>query len=66
MFPKIRIISDAGDVYAAGSIIGVDELINAYEETTNDKSLCDWLCRVPTPTAVKFIADGWGIDYEFV
>lgn len=66
MFPKIRILSDAGNVYAVDSIVGVDELIKDYEETTNDKSLCDWLYRVPIPTAVKFIADGWGIEYEFV
>ena len=42
MFPKIRILSDAGDVYAVGSIIGA------------------------IPTAVKFIADAWGIEYKFV
>lgn len=66
MFPKIRILSDAGDVYAVGSIIGVDELIKDYEETTDDKSLCGWLYGVPIPTAVKFIADAWGIEYKFV
>lgn len=66
MFPKIRILSDAGNVYDVDSIIGVDELIKDYEETTDDKSLCGWLYGVPIPTAVKFIADGWGIEYEFV
>lgn len=66
MFPKIKILSDAGNVYPVDSVIGVDKLIKAYEETTDDKSLCDWLYGVPIPTAVKFIADAWGIEYKFV
>lgn len=63
---KIRIKSDDGAVYEIGSVIEVADFIKSYRECTNDKSLIDWLYRIPIPSAVDFIAKAWGIEYEFV
>lgn len=63
---KIKIISDDGNVYKKDEVVDVSDLILSYCDCTNDKSLKDWLWRVPIPTAVKFIADAWGIEYEYV
>ena len=63
---KIRITNDGGSVYEHGEIIEVGDLIRDYCKCDNDKSLQDWLCRVPIPTAVKHIADMWELEYEFV
>lgn len=63
---RIRIKSDDGAVYEKGSVIEVADFIESYCECTNDKSLIDWLYRVPIPSAVDFIAKAWGIEYDFV
>ena len=63
---KIRIINDGGGVYEYGEIIAVGDLIRDYCDCDNDKSMQDWLWKVPIPTAVKHIADMWGLEYEYV
>lgn len=47
-------------------IISVEQLINDYCECTDDQDLVAFLWRIPIPSAIDFIADAWGIQYEFV
>lgn len=63
---KIKILSDRDGVYQVGSIIDVMQFIQAYIDHCNDKSTNEWLCVIPIPSAVNFIAEAWGIEYEFV
>lgn len=65
---KIKIISDEGEVYAKGEIVDVHDLITSYCECCDNesKSIADYVCRIPIPSAVDFIAKAWGIEYEFV
>ena len=63
---KIKILHDVGDVYEDNSIHGIKEIIDDYVDTCNDKSVITWLYSIPLPTAIEFIADAWGLDYEFV
>lgn len=62
----IKILSDNGNVYEEGQIISVGQLIDDYSNCTNDKGLIDYLWRIPIPSAIAFIAEAWGIEYEFV
>lgn len=62
---KIKILK-GNDIYKVGEVIEVVDLIRDYCSGCSDKDMIDWLWRVPIPTAVKFIADAWGIEYEYV
>lgn len=62
----IKIIRDNGNVYEAGLIISVGKLMEDYCECTDDQGLIDFLWRIPIPSAIAFIAEAWGIEYEFV
>ena len=63
---KIKINSDNGNVYEIGSIVNIMDFIDSFCGCTNDESLVAYIYRIPIPSAVDFIADAWGIDYEFV
>lgn len=63
---QIEIIYDPGKVYEEGTVLPVEELIEQYRETLPSMNVYDWLCRIPIPTAVDFIAEAWGISYRFV
>lgn len=65
---KIRILSDDGGVYAAGTVIGMMELIRSFCDCCDyeNRSVADYVCRIPMPSAVAFIAESWGLQYEFV
>lgn len=62
----IKILRDTGNVYEEGKIISVGQLIDDYSECTDDQGLIDYLWRIPIPSAIAFIAEAWGIEYEFV
>ena len=64
---QIEIIYDSGKVYEEGHILSVEELFKQWcESMPRRESDWDWLNRIPIPSAVKFIADAWGIRYKFV
>ena len=57
---KVKIIFDPENVYKAGSVVNVNDLIKDYLDTVND----DWILRVDKDKAVDFIADAWGLKIE--
>lgn len=62
---KIRILSDMGEVYDPGTEMDAKTLINDYiEANAPDNELETFLHSVTTDTALQFIHDMWGIDYE--
>lgn len=63
---KIKITHDDNNVYAIGQVMEIKKLIEDFCDCSNDESLNDWLYAIPIPSAMKFIADAWGLDYEFV
>ena len=63
---KIRIIDDYGEVYETGRIMEAQELINDYIDCINDVETIDFLHTVDEDTAMKFIKDMWGIEYEIL
>ncbi len=65
---KIQITNDSGQVYPDGTIISVDQLFRDYKGTLTEKNMSTyhWLCRIPIPSAIDFIAKAWGFDYNFV
>ena len=65
----IRILSDKGDVYGAGTKVKTMDFIQDYIDSLNETengSLIDFICRIPFPSAVAYVAGAWGIEYEFV
>ena len=63
---EIRIIRDSGNVYQNGEIVSVADFIQSWTDCTDDQGTIDFVWRIPIPSAVDFIADAWGIEYEFV
>jgi len=63
---NVRILNDNGGVYEQGSIVDVGQLITDYCDCTDDQGIIDYLWRIPIPSAIDFIAEAWGIEYEFV
>lgn len=65
---KIQITNDPEKVYPDGTILTVDKLFRDYKETLTDANMSTyhWLCRIPIPSAIDFIAKAWGFDYKFV
>lgn len=63
---SVRIISDSGNVYKPNQIVSVKRLIEDYIDCCDDSSTTDWIVSIPIPDAVKFIADAWCLEYEFV
>lgn len=65
---KIQITNDPEKVYPDGTIISVDQLFRDYKDTLTEANMSTyhWLCRIPIPSAIAFIAKAWGFDYKFV
>lgn len=69
---KIYVINDKTKVRKIGDIIEVQDFIEEYLDSIVEDSslkawLCrTWLCRIPIPAAVDYIANEWGITYKFV
>lgn len=63
---KIKILSDRDGVYEVGQIVNVMDFISDYCSSISDKGTIGWIQRIPMSSAVNFIADAWGINYEFV
>lgn len=64
---KIYVINDKTKVRKCGEIIEVKDFIKEYlDSIQEDTALKDWLCRIPIPAAVDYIAKEWSIDYKFV
>ena len=64
---KIYVINDKTKVRKHGDIINVMDFIQEYlNSIVEDSSLKAWLCRIPIPDAVDYIAKEWSIDYKFV
>ena len=62
---KVKIISDMGEVYD-GRTMEVKELINDYIDCLNDEEITTFLRTVDENTALKFIKDMWGLEYEVI
>ena len=64
---KIYVINDKTKVRKHGDIINVMDFIQEYlDSIVEDSSLKAWLCSIPIPAAVDYIAKEWSIDYKFV
>jgi hypothetical protein len=63
---KIKIIHDPEGVYKDCSIQDIKDMITSYCDCCNDKSLIDYLYRIPIPSAIAFLWDAWAIEYEYV
>ena len=63
---QIKIISDRDGIYEVGEVVKVEDLIKSYRECCTDESIDGYICRIPIPSAVHFIAEAWGLDYKFV
>ena len=68
---KIKILSDRDGAYGypVGTILPSDQLIEVYIDCLNeveDADTISFLKSSRTEEAVDFIADMWGLDYEFV
>jgi hypothetical protein len=63
---KIKITYDRDGVYDKDSVHEVMDVIESYCSCATDKSLVDYIERIPIPSAIAFIADAWGLNYEFV
>lgn len=66
---KIRILSDMGEVYDPGTEMEGQTLINDYIDVLDcrlpeEASCAKFLRTVDENTALQFIHDMWGIDYE--
>jgi hypothetical protein len=68
MNTKIQITNDGGHVYQDGTIISVEQLFRDYRDTLTEANMSTyhWLCRIPIPSAVDFIAKAWGFDYKII
>ncbi len=62
---KVKIISDMGEVYD-GRTMEVKELVNDYIECVDDEEIATFLRTVDENTALKFIKDMWGLEYEVI
>ena len=65
---KVKIISDMGEVYD-GCTMEVKELVNDYIDCLNDVEDVEtitFLQTVDENTALKFIKDMWGLEYEVI
>lgn len=62
---KVKIISDMGEVYD-GRTMEVKELVNDYIDCLNDEEITTFLQTVDENTALKFIKDMWGLEYEVI
>ena len=63
---KIKITSDKYGVFKSDTVMNVMEFMTQYFNEMEDKSLVDWLQRIPIPSAVDYIAQEWGLTYRFV
>ena len=63
---KIKIIHDPDGVYEDGSVHDIKDIIISYCECCSDKSLADYLYRIPIPSAMAFICNAWSLEYEYV
>lgn len=62
----IKILSGENGIYNAGTVIEIMDFLQGYFNVTPDKSLVDYLQRIPIPSAIDYIAKDWGLKYEFV
>lgn len=63
---KIKITSDKNGVFKSDATMDVMDFMSQYFKKTEDKSLVDWLQRIPIPSAVDYIAQELGLTYKFV
>ena len=63
---KIKITTDKYGVFKSDTVMNVMDFMSQYFKETEDKSLVDWLQRIPIPSAVDYIAQEWGLTYRFV
>ena len=63
---KIKITSDKYGVFKSDTTMDVMDFMTQYFNEMEDKSLVDWLQRIPIPSAVDYIAQEWGLTYKFV
>lgn len=64
---KIYVINDKTKVRKIGDVIEVQDFIEEYlDSIVEDSNLKAWLCSIPIPAAVDYIANEWGITYKFV
>ena len=62
---NIRIQSDMGEVYQPGQAMTSQDLIRDYiDANAPDKELDTFIQSVDEQTAMKFISDMWGLDWE--
>ena len=54
-----------GEVYD-GRTMEVKELVNDYIECVDDEEIATFLHTVDENTALKFIKDMWGLEYEVI
>ena len=66
-FPKIKIIRDPETVYSEGQVVNGNDFIQDYIDcSTHEECIQEWLCNIPMPEAIEFVASAWGIEYEII
>ena len=60
----IKIISDKENIYT-NRTIEVKDLLDDFLDTCDDETH-DFIVNSQTSTALKFVADAWGLEYEVI
>jgi len=66
---QIQILHDRDGAYGypVGAKMSVDALFEDFRISEDcDDELYAYLCRIPIPAAVDYIAEAWGIEYKYV
>lgn len=62
----IKILHDRSGVFSNGETYNIMDFLQGYFNVTPDKSLVDYLQRIPIPSAIDYIAKDWGLEYKFI
>lgn len=64
MIPDIKITKDDKNIYGVGEVINANTLLMDYKKRENTAHSFRWLCRIPMPLAIKYMAEDLGLEYE--
>ena len=63
-YDKINITFDPEGVYSGE--VSSDDLISDFLDSLGDSSVADWIKTRDKDVAVAFIANAWGLKFDFV
>lgn len=63
MIPDIKITKDEKNIYGVGKIVNANTLLMDYKKRENAAHNYGWLCCIPMPSAIKYMAEDLGLEY---